>query len=744
MIHFAYPLPWWLALIVVVAILGLAYAEYSRPLAPLGAGKRGTLAGCRALVLVLLALFLFRPTVLVPPTSARDAVVAILVDKSLSMRLTDADGRQRFARATSLVRGQLWPALSQQYAAEIYTVGERIEPFAIEEASPPSPDGRASDLAGAIRSVRDRLRGQPIAGIVLLTDGADTAQSSSSTSVDALAGVPIFAVGIGSSDSLRDREVTGLTPGVPRVDQATVDLHVTVTSAGFGRSPFLLRVLANGREIESRRLAPSVEGAPLEAVFTVAPEPAAPTVYTAEIAGDGTDAIAENNTRSVLVNPAGRRRRLLMIEGAPGFEHSFIRRAWSRDPGLEIDTVGRKGTTVDGQSTFFVQAAPARSVALARGFPASRADLFAYDAIILANVEADLLTRDQLAMLAEFVSGRGGGLLVVGGRSFAARGLNGTPIEDALPIELSDRRGGVLRASASADRLIPNKVSLTTEGEQHPVMRVGGNPEDTRRIWSALPTLASTSPVGGPKPGAVVLAVTASPTGVVYPVVAVQRYGRGRSMTFSGEASWRWKMLLPSSDRSFEFFWRQAARWLSGDSPDPVSMTVTQGAAVGDAVIIDVDARDAVFAPALDAMVEASVTPPGRETRPLVVRASSTGLYTAGFQPDQPGLYRVAVEARRAGSSLGSAVGWLHVGGVEREFADPRLNEAWLRRVARASGGRYVRPPDVSKIASWLQETTPRQQAPERRDLWHEPLAFAAVIVLLSAEWILRRRWGLR
>jgi hypothetical protein len=86
----------------------------------------------------------------------------------------------------------------------------------------------------------------------------------------------------------------------------------------------------------------------------------------------------------------------------------------------------------------------------------------------------------------------------------------------------------------------------------------------------------------------------------------------------------------------------------------------------------------------------------------------------------------------------------LYVGGVDREFADPRLNEPWLRRVARASGGRYVRAADASRIVGWLQETTPQQAAPERRDVWHEPWAFAVIVALLSAEWILRRRWGLR
>jgi hypothetical protein len=33
---------------------------------------------------------------------------------------------------------------------------------------------------------------------------------------------------------------------------------------------------------------------------------------------------------------------------------------------------------------------------------------------------------------------------------------------------------------------------------------------------------------------------------------------------------------------------------------------------------------------------------------------------------------------------------------------------------------------------------------PERRDLWHQPWAIAFIILLLSAEWILRRLWGLR
>ena len=101
-------------------------------------------------------------------------------------------------------------------------------------------------------------------------------------------------------------------------------------------------------------------------------------------------------------------------------------------------------------------------------------------------------------------------------------------------------------------------------------------------------------------------------------------------------------------------------------------------------------------------------------------------------------------DGRRGGSQLGSSDRWFYVGGGDREFADPRLNAGFLRRLARESGGQYVQASDASRVVSLIEEAVPQNAEPERRDLWHEPWAFAIVIALLSAEWILRRRWGLR
>jgi hypothetical protein len=217
-------------------------------------------------------------------------------------------------------------------------------------------------------------------------------------------------------------------------------------------------------------------------------------------------------------------------------------------------------------------------------------------------------------------------------------------------------------------------------------------------------------------------------------------------MVFGGEASWRWRMMVASTDRSHELFWRQASRWLTEASPDPVNVTPPEAIEPGDSTQVDIDVRDAAFAPVAGAAATATiVAPDGRTQTPAVRRvAESAGRFSAAFVPEQPGAYHVRVQATRGQETLGTSDRWMLVGSGDREFADPRLNEAWLRRVARATGGRYVRASDAGRVAMWLQETARQRAEPERRDLWHQPWAISVVILLLCAEWVLRRRWGLR
>ena len=741
--HFASLPPWWLTVLAALALAAAVFAAYRRPLAPLSTTQRAVLIALRAAVLVALLLVLFRPVALLPSAGDRDQVVPVLVDVSRSMRVADADGSARIARAAALLRYDLLPLLSQQFRTELLAVGDAVEAASIDALT---ARANQSDLSGALASVRERFRGQRVAGVVVLSDGGDTSPPAApGRAAGAVSPWPVFAIGVGSASGLRDREVLGIVAGEQRLEDASVDLHVSAVSSGFGRDAFQVRVLAGGKLLESRRVVPSADGSPIEQRLTVFPDPRQPTVYTVEIPAADGEAVTENNTRSVMVSPAGRKRRLLVIEGAPGFEHTFVRRAWAADPGLEVDSVVRKGRDVNGSDTFLIQAEGSRAATLTAGFPARREDLYSYDAVIVSNLEGASFTRDRWTMLADFVSERGGGLLVTGGRSFAQRGLVGTPLEAVLPVELDERRGGTSRGVAG-DRGPANGIVVTPEGETHPIMRLGASGEDTRLKWAALPALATAAPLGSARPGAVVLAAASASGGAMFPIVAVQQYGRGRSMVFGGEASWRWRMMAASTDRSHEFFWRQTARWLAESSPDPVAIAVPDAPQPGDSVSIDVDARDAAFAPVADAVVNATVELPGGDRQPLTFRrvAAAAGRFTSTFRPERAGLYHVRAEAGRAGSPLGGSDRWIYVGGGDREFADPRLNEGFLRRAARESGGRYVRAADAARLMAWLQEAARQNRAPVPDDLWDKPWVLGLLVLLLSLEWGLRRRWGLR
>jgi uncharacterized membrane protein len=706
--------------------------------------RRYVLSAFRFVTLLLLVVFLMRPVSHSSTADSRDVIVPILVDISRSMAIEDASKGRRIDRAREFLESDLLPVLRNRFQVELLAFGETLAPV---ETGALSPSARRSDLAGALAAARERYRGRPVAGIVLLSDGGDTS-GTLAAAVSETTLPPVHAFGFGSEDAGRDREVLSVTTAEAVLDESRVDLAVSAIAHGGGSDPVELRLLENGRPREVRHVRPGADGGPIREVFQVAPAAGAATVYSVEIPAAPGELVPENNTRSVLVQPPSRSRRVLLIEGAPGFEHTFLKRALTADRSLEVDSVVRQGKNEQGADTFYIQASRARSAALSSGFPSEAAALFAYDTVVLANVGGDQLSGTQMEAVRDFVARRGGGLLVMGAQSFLGRGLVGTAVEDALPMLLNRRTDTALPAgSGPGDR----GVALTDAGADHPITRIGGTLEESRKRWEALPSLASASALGSARPGATILATTTA-GGAARPLIAVQRYGEGRSMVFAGEAAWRWRMMMPATDRSYETFWRQAVRWLALGATDPVTVFPPQGAGVGDEVLIRMAVRDAGFNPMREADVKVRISSPDGRVHELRASADGTdgtdsALFSARFTPDGPGLHRVSVTVRgpsaSSASSAPSAPSFL-VGGADVEMTDPRLNAALLERITTSTGGRLQNVSQVEALVSALRAASPAAALSVRNDLWHNAWSFVLIIALLTAEWVLRRRWGLR
>lgn len=119
------------------------------------------------------------------------------------------------------------------------------------------------------------------------------------------------------------------------------------------------------------------------------------------------------------------------------------------------------------------------------------------------------------------------------------------------------------------------------------------------------------------------------------------------------------------------------------------------------------------------------------------------GRYSVAVRFDQPGVYEIAADVKRGSTRLGTINRPLLVGGADLEMTEPRLNEAVLRRIADTTGGRYVAVAQAGEVPALIRAADTQSPPMEMRDIWNNGWTLAAIILLLAAEWVVRRRAGL-
>jgi len=379
------------------------------------------------------------------------------------------------------------------------------------------------------------------------------------------------------------------------------------------------------------------------------------------------------------------------------------------------------------------------------GFPATAAELFKYDAVIVADVEAEFFTHDQMALLQRFVSERGGGFLMLGGaESFHEGNYAGTPVASLLPVYV-DR---AVTAAPATDL----KLTLTREGWLQPWTRLRATEAEEKSRLEAMPGFAVVNPISDIKPGASVLATVTDADGQTQPALVAQRFGRGRTAALMIGDMWRWGLHDPDMQKDLEKSWRQLVRWLVSDVPRPVTVVPETGV-TGDpaAVRLTVTARDEEYLPLDNAAVRLTVRPvgvPGADTNyvQLTAEPSATrpGTYEATYIAREAGAYSVEAlvtlaDGRAAGQA---AAGWAS-DPAAAEFQSLKPNRALMAALAKRTGGEVVELADLEKFVRQL----PNRPAPITETwtepLWQQPLIFLLVLACFVTEWGVRRWKGL-
>jgi uncharacterized membrane protein len=736
---FAPPWPLWVVLAAGAVALALGGFVYRRSRPGLRARDRLTLFGFRAGAVVLLVFCLAGPALRLSTVVPQENALGILLDDSRSMRIADQDGRTRGAVAAEAFaeHSPVMRALADRFRVRLFRFSDTFG--RVDSTGALTFDGRRTDLGQALAGARRELSTSPLAGLVVVTDGADNAGGALAEPLLALAanGIPVHVVALGSETVEPDVELTRATTPRRVLQGTAVAVELSVRAPGYGGRSVPLQVEDGGRIISRTDIRlPSGDNAATVRARFVASEAGARRLRFSIPVQDG-ELISENNAVEALIVVDRRVERVLYFEGEPRFEVKFLRRAIEDDDRLEVVTLLR---TAEDK---YLRLGVADSTELLAGFPRTRAELFRYRGLIMGSIEASFFTHDQLQMLAEFVSVRGGGLLALGGRhAFVEGGWGETPLADVLPVVLEP-----VPSSDTARFFAEVSVKPTPQGVEHPVLQVRPTPEAAAARWDSLPALSIVNRVREAKPGASVL-LTGNGTGGPYVVLAAQRYGRGRAVVLAVQDSWVWQMdaRIPLEDQTHETFWRQLLRYLVSDVPEPLTVTASADRVEpGRPVTLTAEVADSGYVRMNGADVRATVVDPAGTEQEIPLRwtVRHDGEYAASWTPTTPGLYEIRASASQGGQPVGEATTYVEAGDVGAEYVGAGLQSGTLRRIAEETGGRYYTPATLRSLPEDVSFTESGATVIEYRDLWDMPVLLLALIGLLSAEWTLRRKRGL-
>ncbi len=733
--------PWPLVLLVLGAaiVAAFAVATYGSARGRSSAGDRTILATLRLAALGVLTFCLMQPTLILSSVVPQRNFVGILIDDSRSMTLPGEDDRPRSAFAAEAfgADSELVQQLSERFALRFFR-------FAGDAGRVPGPealgyDGTRTDLASALDRAREELSSVPLSGLVVLSDGADNTGRPLAEALVPLqaASVPVFTVGLGAEALDPDIQVGPIELPRTALQGSALVVDVLVNQRGFEGRTVAVRVEDGVRLLveDSVRLEADGEPAVARVRFTLE-EPGPRTVRVRVPAQEG-EAVAQNNVRDVNIDVRARRQKILYFEGEPRSELKFVRRAVADDPNIQVVVLQR---TADNK---FMRLDVDGPDELVDGFPDTREELFAYQGLILGSVEASFFTTDQLRMIADFVSTRGGGLLAIGGRNaFAEGGYGGTAVDEVLPV--------VLEPAAPDPRAAYTEVKVgpTPSGRSHPASQLRTDRETPDSLFDALPVLSTLNRIVRVKPGATALLVGRVEGDEDRIVLAHQRYGRGKSLALTVQDTWNWQMLaeIPLDDPTHEILWQQMTRWVVEGVPDPVEVRAElDQVEAGERVRITATVLDSTYLEVNDASVVATVTAPTGEIDLIVMdwTVDTDGVYAAEVTPTFDGDWAVSVEAKGGEVVLGTGALRLNVGPSDAEYFDAGRRTPVLRRLAEETGGRFYTPTTVSDLPEDLQFTGAGVTLTEERDLWDMPILLLILLGLVGAEWTFRRARGL-
>jgi hypothetical protein len=773
-----------IAIVGAILLLALLWRLYVWERRELSRTKRYVLVGLRALTLLAVSAMLVEPVLVSIRRETVQSHLLLVLDDSESMKFSDPYTDESRAAATAaalklessggrspverlrqtprldLVKTVLRPSLEDLGRGRqlfIYGLESAVQPTAGPSARPRTlddvqPNRPISPVGDALSGVLAAHRGQPIAGVIVATDGRSNSGEEPLRAVEAAArqNVPIFPIAAGGEEGPRNIRLAEIEVSPVVFVRDPMALAVVVEARGLrdAEATIVLEQRTNDGAWEplgNQQVVLGEDGVLKRAGFRMTPRVVGQTEFRARVENAGPELTQDDNVSTATIKVVRQQIRVLLIAGEASPEVQFLRNALLRDQHVEF------AGWIQHADPGFRQPGD-RPIAR---LPANDAELRQYDALLMIDPDLRALGSAWPEMITHFVGQEGGGLIFVAGelhspQLFEAAGpdASGGDWTRILPVV---RDPGLYRSEAEV-RLSSQStyaLDLTAEGRGDPVFEFHPDPLRNRAILTSLPGMYWSFPVTRSRPGATVLARHGDPRMSNqygrHVLLASQLYGPGRTVFIGFDSTYRWRYL---AEDYFDGFWARIIdrvgrnKALGGRFPFQVHLG--KGAyRVGDRVSVGVRYTDtAALAEAADLTAELEIAGGPPEPIRFERAPDDPGLLTAAFPAQQAGIYTLRI-VPAATADLGSGVRvsstTFRVDPPKREIDEPSLNRPLLSELARLTGGRVFDLADVQRLDDAISMREVTRTFENRDELWDAPILYITIVLSLTIEWVLRK-----
>jgi hypothetical protein len=754
----------------IALVAWMVMAVYRREGKSLHLLSRWSLIGLRLIVLGGVLVMLLEPVLVFSKTDYVPSNLIVLSDVSGSMDLQDAylDPHQITAITSSLklteaelqkqTRKQLIDrALKQGLLNKLTAGGDRIvhpHDFATRLLPPttqPISETSGTAIGVAIRQAIAAYQGQPIAGILLISDGQNNTGETPVKAAEfaGAAGVPVVSLAVGTSQGPRSAKITKVDVSPIVFVRDSSPLHVLIESRGMNHMPanVVLERSRNGgpwEEIGRQILVLGETGQMQTVNFDFKEDRPAKLQMRARLEDAGPELKTDDHTQIADVRAINEKMKVLFIAGETFPEVEFIRAMLLRDKGISASTWNQTAD-VDYEQP---------GDPMLHRLPETAEELNEYDCIILYDPDPNLWPSDYSQLLSDFVAKAGGGLIFVAGER-NTKNLFDRPDDPALawlnllPVQVEP---GLYHTDVSVklSSESPWKFEVTPEGKADPIFTFADRPEDNDAILDSLPGMYWHFPVTRARPGATVLARHGDPRMHneygQHVLLATQLVGPGRTFFCAFDSTYRWRYL---DDRFFDSFWAHMvdragrSKQLGGRYPYVLSTDRTEyrpGSQVTLTARFDNPSDRDAGLDVLHGEVQVGDDQPTEIT--LSPRPGDPNTFETIFPTDKPGTHFVRVWAGDADVKNAARAATLEVpvNVPNLEYDNPTVDIATLQGIARASGGKVFDLSNVNSIPDAFTIHKVARVYEDPQEIWNAPLIYGLVLVAIILEWVLRKK----